>query len=580
MAEKTDEEKSELRQEIIDKYTLSKTYRQKKNFETNLDKWKDYYEGTSDETKDRAAAGRSAIFPPWPAVVVDHLLARFILAIFGKKPYFSTAPLNVRSIQSSKIANDVLFHQMDRPSFVSQVVRYCQSALAYGFGVLKTGWDFVENEPTISNVSIKHFYRSPHAEDITKLPWGIFELWRPLKDLKTENEAFEKRYKEPLYENLEELEDSYAEMLEGDQAGKYTEAEKKGLVHLLEYWDKEKKTVLANKKWIILDTENPVEFIPGICVSDTPKLEGIEGTGEIESIEGYVRQIATIINQRMDNVNMTLNPVWFRNVNIEIYNEEELSQLKPGLQIEVDLAENTPIENVLYPFKPDFITKESYLEVSLLEKAIQEKTGMLDYSRGEAPKQRETATGIARLQAVGNLIFRFKLLFALKTAFTLLPQQLNAWNQKYLPDDYVYLLRGTKEGIEEFRNTNRKGIQGDFKFKELISAIDPGASKEFERAQLLEALRILVAIREYLPNVDMDEFARQILETFEKPELSKVVKSRTEAESPIGLVQQMARRPGAGASIGARPRTEAGATEGRRAGGLMGRELGMLSTGG
>ncbi|GAH73428.1 unnamed protein product, partial [marine sediment metagenome] len=260
--------------------------------------------------------------------------------------------------------------------------------------------------------------------------------------------------------------------------------EKKGLQHILEYWDLDKKVVVANKETVILETENPFKtkksqgFVPAICACGIPKLEGILGTGEIETIEPYVREMATIKNQRMDNVNMALNPVLLRNINVEIENEDELSQLRPGLQVKIDVVESVDVATVLTPLKLDFVTASAYQETAILERNIQIISGMFDYVLGEVPQQRETATGIARLQAAGGILFRYKILLALRTAFTLLPRQMIAWDQKYLPSEYIYSLRETKEGIEEFRETDRKSIQGDFKFKELISSLDPDAMKE------------------------------------------------------------------------------------------------------
>ena len=583
-----DEEKDETLQEVLDKYQLSKNDRESNKFETNLKTFKDYYEGTSKETRDREAQGRSAILPPWPKTTVNHLLARFILTICGQKPYFSTAPLNKESIDSSKIANDVLFYQIDRESAFYQINRFVQSVLAYGFGVLKTGWDFTLNDVTIKNWDIKKFYYSPHAEDLTILPWCIFELWRSLKEIKAENEAFEKIHKgKSLYDNLDKLEERQAAILE-DESGKYTAEEKKGLQHILEYWDADKKTVVANKETVILETENPIGFVPAICACGIPKLEGILGTGEIETIEPYVREMATIKNQRMDNVNMVLNPVLLRNINVEIENEDDLSKLRPGLEIKIDVVETVDIETVLRPLKLDFVTGSSYQETAILERNIQIISGMFDYVLGEVPQQRETATGIARLQAAGGILFRYKILLALRTAFTLLPRQMIAWDQKYLPDKYIYLIRGTKEGIEEFRETNRKSVQGDFKFKELISFLDPDAIKEVKRAQLMETLRIIVQAQQILMALPppmrerVERLMNLVLATFDMPELEEIFGEEEPREMrPQELLQQFLGRGMAGGTPGAAPalrapRTEAGRTPGRAAGGLMGRELGRL----
>jgi len=588
-----EEEKDETLQEVLDKYNLSKNYRTSNEFETNLDKWKGYYEGTSQETRDRKAQGRSAILPPWPKTTVNHLLARFILTICGQKPYFSTAPLNKKSIESSKIANDVLFFQIDRESAFYQINRFVQSILSYGFGVLKTGWDFTLNDVTIKNWDIKKFYYSPHAEDLTILPWGIFELWRSLKEIQAENAAFEKDWKKPLYDNLDKLEERQTAILE-DETDKYTAEEKKGLQHILEYWDADKKIVVANKETVILETENPLKtknspgFVPAICGCGIPKLEGILGTGEIETIEPYVREMATIKNQRMDNVNMALNPVLLRNTNVEIENEDDLSKLRPGLQVKIDVIETVDVATVLAPLKLDFVTGSSYQETGILERNIQIISGMFDYVLGEVPQQRETATGIARLQAAGGILFRYKILLALRTVFTLLPRQMIAWDQKYLPDKYIYLIRGTKEGIEEFRETNRKSVQGDFKFKELISFLDPDAIKEVKRAQLMETLRIIIQAQQILMALPppmrerVEKLMNLTLATFDMPELEEIFGEEGRKEmTPQDLMQQFMSQgmgggvPGTTPALRA-PKTEAGRTSGKAVGGLMGKALGIM----
>jgi len=586
-----EEEKDETLQEVLDKYQLSQDDRAANDFETNLDTYKDYYEGTSEETRDREAQGRSAILPPWPKTTVNHLLARFILTICGQKPYFSTAPLNKKSIESSKIANDVLFHQIDRETVFYQINRFVQSILAYGFAVFKTGWDFELDDVTITNWDIKKFYYSPHAEDLTILPWGIFELWRPLKGIQAEDEAFQKKWKKPLYKNLDELEERQAAIID-DETDKYTEEEKKGLQHILEYWDKDKKVVVANEETVILETENPFKtetsqgFVPAICACGIPKLEGILGTGEIETIEPYVREMATIKNQRMDNVNMALNPVLLRNINVEIENEDDLSNLRPGLQVKIDVIESVDIATVLTPLKFDFVTASSYQETAILERNIQIISGMFDYVLGEVPQQRETATGIARLQAAGGILFRYKILLALRTAFISLPRQMIAWDQKYLPEEYFYLLRETKEGIPGFRETNRKSIQGDFKFKELISFLDPDAIKEVKRAQLMESLRIIIQAQQILMTLPpamkekVEKLMNAVLATFDMPELEEIFgEAEREEMTPEDLMQRFMGQGMGGAPRGTpaltAPRTGA-RTEGRTMGGLMGRELGKL----
>lgn len=567
-------------QEVLDKHTLSDNYRQSESFETNLDTWKDYCEGTSDETQEREDQGRSAILPPWPAMAVEHPLARFMLTLFGRKPYFAVSPLNQRAIESQEIVSDLIPWHLDKPAFYDEADHYIQSMLAYGFGVLLTGWDFAEKDLSIENWDIKHFFYSPSATNLTKLPWAIFELWRSLDDLKDENEAFERKHNERLYD-LAGVEAYGKGLAEADDTTKYTEEEKRNLVQLLAYWDKGRKILVANKQKAILSTENPVGFIPAVCCSDTPKLEGILGTGEIEAIETYVRQLATVINQMNDNITLSLQPIWIHNINFEIENEDVLGNLAAGVRIKIDAPFGTDVRQALTPWEVPFVTGGALQGIQLFQTMIQDRLGLHDVARGLRPQTRETATGLSRLQAVSSLIYRYKIQRAVRTAFTLLLSQIIRWDQKYLPDDYVYLVRGTKAGLPQFRNISKEDIQGDFDFKEQITALDPEGTDKFKRMELLEALRIMVEAQQILqlPREKLQQVIAVILGTFDIPALEGILEESAAPTNPEQLIQQMLSQgmgQGSSALPGMGARTEAGMTEGKAEGGMMGKALGRL----
>lgn len=577
----TDVQITEEVQEVLDKVTLSENDRASNDFESNLDTYKDYYEGTSEETEERLDQKRSAVLPPWPATAVDHLLARYMLTLFGRKPYFTVGPLNQKAMASQKIVSDLIPWQLDRPSFFDQVNRYIQGVLAYGFGTLKTGFDFVAKDLDIQNWDIRHFFYSPSATNLTKLPWGIFELWKSLDDLEDENAAFKAKHRGEALYDLAGVEAHGKGLEEGEDAGKYTEEERQNLVHLYECWDVKKKILVANKQKAILSTENPVKFIPAVCCSDTTKLEGILGTGEIEAIETYVRQMATIINQMNDNITLSLQPIWIHNINFEIENEDVLANLGPGVRIKIDAPFGTNVKEALQPFEVPFVTGAGYQGIGFFQQMIQDRLGLHDVARGLRPQSRETATAVTRLQAVSGMIAQYKILFAVRTAFTLLLSQMIRWDQKYLPDDYIFEVRGSKEGIPAFRKISRDDIQGEFSFKEQISALDPEGTNEFKRMQLLEALRIMVQAQQILqlPPEKLQRVIAVILGTFDVPELTEILEGGLAPGSPQALFQQMfpqGIRAPQGAPAGARAMTEAGRTQGRVAGGMMGAALGKL----
>lgn len=594
--------------EVYQKWDTSRNYRQSQDLETKWDRWTDYYEGTSEAKEDREDEERSALLPPWASAVVDQLHARYILTFFEKQPYYDVVPLNKNAIKSNQISSKLLLFQEEQPSFYDQVDRFIHRFVALGFGTLKTGWDFTgEGNFTVTVWRNKNFYHAPYCEDITKLGYGIFESWRPLDELKKENEEFGKKHKDSkgkpvnLYDHLDELEGGAVD-LDSEDSGKHTAAEKQNLIHLLEFWDDERKILVGNKMACLLATVNVLGFIPAICCSDMIKLSGVEGTGEIEGIEDYIEQIATIVNQRNDNILLALNPVWFRNVNIDILNDKDLRNLKPGMMINVDAQTNLDMRGLLYPFEVPFITGASYNEVGQIEKWIMDKSGMQDAVRGMRGEGRETATGIARLQAAGGILFRAKILFALRTAFTLLPSQQIAWNQEFATNKYIELVTGEKdeEAIKAFRKRDRDTLQADFKCRERISAIDPEADKQFMRSQIIEAMRVIFQGMQMMQSLPPDQqermmnLQRAMLDTFDRPELAEAIGK----EKPPTTPEQLMRRLGVGGNggvgggaappgmspgmaqgrpmPGARAATPAGAMPGRQAGGRMGQAMGQL----
>ena len=542
LVEKENEDEN-LVMELNEKVTLFETNRSDIDFEKNIDTWRDMYAGKSEATDTRIEQGRSGLMPPWPATAVDNLVGSFMLTIFGKKPYFATEPLNKKSEQSSKINSDVLLWQQSRASFLWNIHRAVQSAATTGLGVLRTGWDVEADNINVENWDPLYFYYNPDCEDITKLRWVVFQSWHLKSELQAQSDAFEEATGEPLYQNLDDLAAATLPT-KGDLANKFTEKEKEELVEIWEYWDKDRRVFLANWVTVIMKTENPTKvkgkpgFIPAIIIPLIPKLTGIMSTSEIEAIEDYVAELATIKNQRMDNVNLILNPVWIRNADVEITNEEELHQIRPGLQIMVEADTTQDLSTVLKVLEMPHVTQESYVEASEIKQDIKDRLSLFDYARGMQPTQRETASGITAIQQAGGKIVRYKLIMALRTGFTLLLSQMTRWNQKFLPKNTMLNVGVNEAGIKQYRKiTNTKVLEGDFQFKELISALDAEASKDFKRGQLLEALRIVGQIAPYLmaDQEKMNKFLSLILEQFDVPGLEQIFMGESQGGAPGGF---------------------------------------------
>jgi len=517
---------------VLDKYQSSVDYRTDIGFKAKIDTWQGYYNGTSKETEARAAKGRSSVLPPWSAVEVEYMLSRLLLSCFSTKPYFAVYPLNTDAMKCYKLAQALLEWQCDRPTVVYQLTRFALSVFSLGLGALKTSWDFSSNDAKLTNWDISMFHYPPECEDPTDLKWCIFESYEYYNDLVEQNKDFEKRFQRPLFDNMKDL----AALKSEPEEGLKTYAKEKP-IHIMEYWDKSRKIVVAGKSVCILDLENPVGFVPAIVCSEVPKLSGILGIGEIEAVGDYVRQYATVMNQRNDNVTQSLIPVWIQNADAEVLNEDELENLRPGLRIKISAPLGVSLDTLLRPMLPPFVVRDAYLEMEGLERNIHDRRCHYDYARGAPPQQRETARGILSLQSAGSIVSRSILLLVMRTAFVMVPMHILAWDQRFLESKVITSVAEAQEGaIPSFRAVYRGDIQGDFKFIEMVTAVDSEAAEEVKRTQLLQALQIVAAIQERLPNVDIGLLVEKIFETFRVPGLGAVFKKApTQATLPLFL---------------------------------------------
>ena len=568
----------ELVGEVTSKLKDSVDYRTDIKFNDNVNKWKKYYGGSSDETEKRLKKQKSAIMPPWAGTSVDRMLATFTVALFLRKPYFGIFPQKdePEAIAAADLAQDVTEYQLSRSSPFYQMVRHLQAAMSYGIGCLQTGWDFKKNTILIRNSNIKHFHYPPYSEDITDLDWDIFESWRFIDDLILESKAFEDRYGSALYDNLDGLVSASTEL--EAVVEKHGQGGGRKPIYLIEYWDSERKVVLANKKTVILSVDNPVGFVPAILTADIPKLEGVAGTGEIEAIEDYIHQIATVVNQRNDNINQSLIPAWLQNASYDILNEEELEDLHPGVRIQVQAPLNIDLSAILQPLPMPIVTENSYVEVAGLERNVQDRRGLYDYSRGQHPERRETATGIMRLQEAGALIPKFILMLMLRTSLVRIPEQVLAWDREYMPEqDILSLSKSAEKQAPVFVKAGGSALKHDFIFIEKVSALDTESLREVKRAQLLQALQILAPMRQELPSVDFVQLVRRILKTFDEPGLESIVR-----EIPSGMMSQSGGVSNPMEALARQALSQRGAPSamsGKNAGGMLGKVMGAVRGG-
>jgi len=531
--------------EIVDKYGLARDNKEEKSLHSSLDKWENYYAGESDELKERKARGLSAVMPPWAQAGVDYVLAKEIAVIFGQKPYWTVGARQKRWEEAAKLMGQLLTWQLDTPKTYLNIVQWIQHKLIYGTAIRKPCWDRENDEVKIEQINVKNFYPSPDGNSIYTVPWVIQRALRTKEYIRVMGKPWRGSNK-PTYKNTKELlalpgGEHIEEHTEEASGSIRTTAEKLNLYEILEYWYRRDGEVrvatIGARKILLRDSASPYEkkkkAFPYLVMLDWPKPKSFWGTGRIEAIEPHIKELAHIKNQRFDNINLILNPPfkYLKGVDIEI----DKLPIAPNALIGMDDIDS--LQAIIFPF----VTQGVYAEANDIATDIQNRLGLHEYSMGKAPEQRETATGIARLQAAGNTIFQFENMMSLKLGMTELADWMSAINQQYFKSAVSLPFLYDSEGKGQYLTIIKSRLQGDLYFIPKIAPLDPESVKDVQRQQFITAVQTAAALQ---ANLKRQELTRVLFEQFNisESDIEKIVPP--EAEAPQGGEQALQKQQG------------------------------------
>jgi len=516
------EKEKRLVKEINEKFTLARNKKEEDDLHSNFDKWEDYYNGTSTELKDRENRGLSALMPAWAQAGVDYILAKEVAVIFGQRPYFSVGARAKKWEKAAKIQKELLTFRLDNPFTFLNIVQWLQSKSIYGTSIRKPCWDREKEEPKIERIDNKNFYPSPNGYSIYEVPWVIQRALRNRKYI----EAMGRPYKysnKSTYKNTKELlaekGGKWIEEVEGE-GKRYTTKEKEDIYEILEYWERDRVVTIGERKVVLREDENPYtkkKAIPYIVMIDWPKPKSFWGIGRIQAIEPHIRELAHIKNQRFDNVNLILNPPlkYLKGTGIDL----EGLPIKPNALIGMDdLDALRPFFDRGWPF----VTGDVYREAKEIETEIQNRLGLYEYWMGKAPEQRETATGIARLQAAGNTIFQFINMMSLNLGMRELAEWISAIDQQYFKGSISIPFLYDDDARGEYLTITKSRLEGKFYFIPKVAPLNPEEIKDVRRGQFVTAIQAILGMQ---ANLKLQELARILLEEFDVPQetIDKIV---------------------------------------------------------
>lgn len=169
---------------------------------------------------------------------------------------------------------------------------------------------------------------------------------------------------------------------------------------LITMWTDTEVLTVADDRWLIRWSENPYGRKPFTELKIIPVPFMMEGIGCVGMLEQLQRAINIQENQRIDAINLGINPVVLAPPGVTVdWNNFVMS---PGNKIDCSDPER------LHWFKPPPVGPDSYQQSRLLLNSAQWLTSISDYlnpSQGSDSELNRTARGVQAIQQQNNVVF-------------------------------------------------------------------------------------------------------------------------------------------------------------------------------
>lgn len=481
-------EEQELKREIYEQFSLSKRYLDPVH--ERMNQQEELYRTYIDKNN---YPHNARVFDPRVFRVIETVTPRMV----ANEPTGSFYPTESGDVLTTQIFNALIKYDWRRAEMFPKLVNFVKSMLIFGTSFGRTYWDFRERTrqrmvpkeingrmvwtpkdteeilvtefdgPNFEVLNIYDCFPDPNATNMHNMRWFIYRTFKTIKELKQENETRGTEY----YKNLKELEQKIMDKKTGKGQG---DINAEGME-----WREHRRTMLSTEDFTGEDSSNPElvilrRFTPeGWCDyaiehdtiirevenpyfhGDIPIIHGVDypypgelyGMGEIEPVDRIQRAINAVLNQRLDNVQLTLKTMWKVKKNAQV----DLHTLVSAPGNVVMTGDMNAVEPIQIPdvTGPTFVQTMNYLT-----SALQNGTGITDYTIGlntGVNTANETATGTRLIQQEANAQFKLKIQLFNHMVIERIANQWKDLRIQYTTDDQKLRIIG-KESVDYLRN--------------------------------------------------------------------------------------------------------------------------------
>lgn len=281
---------------------------------------------------------------PWKSAVFDpesfEKVERMVSHLFATKPRGRYMPREGADTAGVRIADELFKYQWDKDGQQMQrkLMRIGRNAGIFGtgFGILtwrferrkrkfvmkdgsvQTKWVTSWDDPYFQDLYIYDCFPDPTATYVEDLAWFIHNEYVTIEELENTNHKVNgvKRYK-----NLSILKEKAGKKKSGASTDSFRDrfsqtknidtTEQEGRILVRRYYDRDRwVSWCPDYNLIIEDRENPYWHgdLPIHLLTDHDYSNQLFGIGELEPIERLQRGLNSVLNQRLDNVRMIMNP--------------------------------------------------------------------------------------------------------------------------------------------------------------------------------------------------------------------------------------------------------------------------------
>jgi hypothetical protein len=337
--------------------------------------------------------------------------------------------------------------------------------------------------PAAEAIDLFNFYVAPEAEDIDSARYVIHRTYREMSHIVD----LVKKGVYRLPDNMgpgdivTDPDDPGMVRRDSIELGGGNDDSLRRAVEIWEFWTDDNRVItVANGKAILRVTENPFthQQKPFVRMVDYLQEHEFWGVGEIEAIEGLQDIQNALINQRLDNVRLALNPTYA----VDVENIEDLRDLtmRPGGVIRT--KGGRAVQEIFQRVDLGDVTSSAFAEASEMERFIERVTGVTAYQTGmDSPTLNDTATGVALITESGNTKFALKVRLMELMGLRRLAKHWGSIIQQFTTEERVVRLLGPM-GQVMFQQLTPDAIQGALDYDVMTQSTSQTESVRREQA--------------------------------------------------------------------------------------------------